>query len=78
MRFDFLTPEIFDLLVMANLGVAVLLIVIRFYQDMTHNRKVPLRERVHDESSQQENSIDHATLQQLDETQQQMNNLGEQ
>lgn len=53
MRFDFLTPEIFDLLVYANLTVAVLLIAFRFYQDMTHidNRDKQRREMVHDETS---------------------------
>lgn len=38
MNFDFLTPEIFDMLVITNLIVALLLITFRFYQDMTHKQ----------------------------------------
>ncbi len=44
MNFDFLTPEIFDMLVITNLIVALLLITFRFYQDMTHKQ-------AHDEAS---------------------------
>ncbi|MEL6307315.1 MAG: hypothetical protein AAFQ52_04180 [Chloroflexota bacterium] len=36
MNLDFLTPENFDMLVLANLAVAVLLIAWRFYQDMSY------------------------------------------
>ncbi|MEM9953894.1 MAG: hypothetical protein AAF846_19950 [Chloroflexota bacterium] len=63
MRFDFLTPEIFDLLVYLNLAVAVLLIAFRFYQDMTHvdNRETSLREMVHDEASPT-SGIDNDTI----------------
>jgi len=49
---DFLTPEIFDMLVIANLIVALVLIAFRFYQDMT--RKVQpdaQREQAYDEAS---------------------------
>ena len=52
MRFDFLSPELFDMLILANLAVGVLLIIWRFYLDMT--RKPPAREnrqQSNDESS---------------------------
>jgi TRAP-type C4-dicarboxylate transport system permease small subunit len=53
---EFLTPELFNFLVRANLIVGLVLIVFRFYQDMT--RKIPEpnqhREQLHDESSQSE------------------------
>ena len=77
MNLDFLTPEIFNMLVMTNLVVALLLIAFRFYQDM--NRKEgkarQLRELVHDESSHEhlsepENS-DINAVQQIDEKQEQ-------
>lgn len=53
MNFDFLTPEIFDMLVITNLIVALILIAFRFYQDMTHKQSDPQQQRVqaHDESS---------------------------
>lgn len=53
MNLDFLTPEFFDMLVIANLIVALLLIGFRFYQDMTHiNRQnQEQREQTYDESS---------------------------
>ncbi len=38
MNFDFLTPEIFDMLVITNLIVALILIAFRFYQDMTQKQ----------------------------------------
>ena len=58
MNLDFLTPEIFDMLVIANLIVALLLIAFRFYQDMTHRKVSPSQHRVqaHDESSQESSS----------------------
>ncbi|MGB7337775.1 MAG: hypothetical protein WBC91_02700 [Phototrophicaceae bacterium] len=81
MRFDFLTPEIFDFLVMANLGVAVLLIAFRFYQDMTHVDKQPaqLRQQAHDESSHDNLTVEEieTNRQQLDETQKHSHKLGE-
>lgn len=50
---DFLTPQVFNYLVIANLIVGLILIVGRFYHDMT--RKLPepneLRKQLHDESS---------------------------
>ena len=51
---DFLRPELFNFLVTANLIVGVLLIIFRFYQDMTRQSPEPdqNREQVHDESSQ--------------------------
>jgi hypothetical protein len=52
MRFDFLTPELFNLLIYANLALGVFLIVGRFIMDM--RRKPPVREQreqVYDESS---------------------------
>lgn len=53
MNFNFLTPEFFDMLVIANLIVALMLIAFRFYQDMTHRKASPSQHRVqaHDESS---------------------------
>ena len=51
MNFDFLTPEIFDMLVIANLIVAVLLMAFRFYQDVNHSNSKQHREQLHDESS---------------------------
>jgi hypothetical protein len=61
---DFLTPELFNFLVIANLIVGLLLIAFRFYHDMT--RKLPEpgqhREQVHDESS-------HAALEDTDPNQ---------
>jgi hypothetical protein len=52
MRFDFLTPELFDMLIYANLALGVFLIVGRFILDM--RRKPPVREQreqIYDESS---------------------------
>lgn len=51
---DFLTPEVFNFLVVANLIVGIALIAFRFYQDMTRPLPEPSdhREQVHDESSQ--------------------------
>ena len=52
MRFDFLTPELFNLLIYANLAVGLLLIIGRFTMDM--RRKPPVREereQSYDESS---------------------------
>jgi hypothetical protein len=52
MRFDFLTPELFNLLILANLALGVLLIIGRFTMDMC--RKPPVREQrqqSYDESS---------------------------
>lgn len=53
MNFDFLTPEVFDWLVIANLIVALLLIAWRFYRDMTFQESEPstMRQQQHDESS---------------------------
>ena len=53
MNFDFLTPEIFDMLVIANLIVALFLIAFRFYQDVRYAETQARnhREQNHDESS---------------------------
>jgi|GEM_PF-4177250 len=53
MNLDFLTPEIFDMLVIANLIVALFLIAFRFYQDVRHAETQARnhREQNHDESS---------------------------
>lgn len=51
MNLDFLTPEIFDMLVITNLIVALLLIAFRFYQDVNHSNSKQHREQLHDESS---------------------------
>lgn len=53
MNFDFLTPEIFDMLVIANLIVALFLIAFRFYQDVRHAETQARnhREQNHDKSS---------------------------
>lgn len=51
MNLDFLTPEIFDMLVIANLIVALLLIAFRFYQDINHRNSKQHREQLHDEFS---------------------------
>ncbi|MDQ7024673.1 MAG: hypothetical protein Q9P01_20870 [Anaerolineae bacterium] len=53
MRFDFLTPEIFNMLVIANLIVGLALIAYRFTHDM--QRPIPTpeqqRQQIHDELS---------------------------
>jgi hypothetical protein len=52
MRFDFLTPELFNLLILANFALGLLLIIGRFTMDM--RRKPPVREQRqqnYDESS---------------------------
>ena len=52
MRLDFLTPELFNMLIYANLALGVLLIIGRFTMDM--RRKPPVREQreqTYDESS---------------------------
>ena len=51
MNLDFLTPEIFDMLVITNLIVASILIVFRFYQDVRYSNSKQHREQAHDESS---------------------------
>lgn len=52
MRFDFLTPQIFDMLIIANLMIACLLIVGRFVIDMRHKpESSDYREQHYDESS---------------------------
>ena len=49
---DFLTPELFDQLVIANLLVGIGLIGYRFYYDMTRDdNQAEHREQVYDESS---------------------------
>lgn len=55
---DFLTPEIFNFLVVANLIVGLLLVVGRFYYDMTRKQPEPNhhREQAHDESSHLEDT----------------------
>jgi hypothetical protein len=59
MRFDFLTPELFDILIYANLALGVLLIVGRFMMDM--RRKPPVRE-------QREQSYDESSYSHLSDT----------
>jgi hypothetical protein len=59
MRFDFLTPELFDMLIYANLALGVLLIVGRFIMDM--RRKPPVRE-------QREQSYDESSYSHLSDT----------
>jgi hypothetical protein len=59
MRFDFLTPELFDTLIYANLALGVLLIVGRFMMDM--RRKPPVRE-------QREQSYDESSYSHLSDT----------
>jgi hypothetical protein len=52
MRFDFLSPQLFDMLIYANLALGALLIIGRFTMDM--RRKPPVREQreqIYDESS---------------------------
>jgi hypothetical protein len=51
--FDFLTPELFNILIIANMLVGLLLIGWRFYQDMTRELPAPpdRREQAYDESS---------------------------
>lgn len=50
MRFGFLTPELFDILILANLALGILLILGRFIIDM--RRKAPVqRQQTYDESS---------------------------
>jgi hypothetical protein len=75
MNFDFLTPEIFDMLVIANLLVALFLIAFRFYQDMTHidNEARQHREQAHDESSYDDlgDTNPSIAVQQMTENQQQ-------
>jgi hypothetical protein len=50
---DFLTPELFNVLIIANMLVGLLLIGWRFYQDMTRDIPAPpdRREQTYDESS---------------------------
>lgn len=50
MHFGFLTPQLFDYLIYANLAVGILLIVGRFTVDM--RRRKPNREEIYSESSQ--------------------------
>ena len=47
---DFLTPELFDRLIITNIVVGLLLAGGRFYMDMTRPRDH--REQTHDEASQ--------------------------
>lgn len=51
--FDFLTPELFNILIIANMLVGLLLIGWRFYRDMTREIPAPpdRREQAYDESS---------------------------
>lgn len=71
MNFDFLTPEIFDMLVIANLVLALVLIAGRFYYDMTRQQPEPNqhREQAHDESSYAHLSdTDNAHSEQIQDT----------
>ena len=51
MRFEFLTPEIFDMLVIANLIVALALIAYRFTRDMSQPVSSDQRQQSQDEIS---------------------------
>jgi hypothetical protein len=55
MRFDFLGPEFFNMLILANLALGVLLIIGRFTMDM--RRKPPVREQR--QQSDDESSYSH-------------------
>lgn len=73
MNFDFLTPEIFDMLVIANLIVALFLIAFRFYQDVRHAETQARnhREQNHHESSYDDltdTDVNYAQLSQQNET----------
>jgi hypothetical protein len=50
MHFGFLTPQLFDYLIYANLAFGALLIIVRFTLDM--RRQKPNREEMYSESSQ--------------------------
>ena len=54
--FDFLTPQLFNALIIANMLVGLLLVGWRFYRDMTRDLPSPAeqREQVYDESSRLE------------------------
>ena len=51
--FDFLTPQLFNALIIANMLLGLLLVSWRFYRDMTRDIADPAeqREQVYDESS---------------------------
>lgn len=67
MRFDFLTPELFDTLIYANLAVGILLIIGRFTLDM--RRQKPIREQNYSESSQSQLEDTNPSSSQITENQ---------
>jgi cell division protein FtsN len=51
MRFEFLTPQIFNMLVIANMLVGLALIAYRFTRDMQQPIPSQHRQQAHDEAS---------------------------
>lgn len=64
MRFEFLSPELFNNLILANLALGILLVIGRFTLDM--RRKKPVRQQSYSELSNSYLEDTNPSLGQLD------------